>query len=301
MKYLSCTTLLFCIFCFNICSAQNDFWNSSEAYLGQALPQDETPKIFASELLKDRGVALDRLAFSANGKEFYYCWAEKWFDKESAKVKYFRYEDGKWNGPAVLTEKIYAPTFSMDDQTLYFLGEKGEIWQSKREGSGWTKPAIFLKKSYGLYDFMPTLSGRYYVASNTNGGKIEDWSSYDFCQLIINKADTTIKSLGAPLNTDGFNGDFFIAKDESFIIVSANETADFESELHISFRKADNTWTDPKSLGPLINNGTAHRWGQYVSPDNKYLFYTQGTSEKDCHIYWLRFDKLMEKLRPSDL
>jgi hypothetical protein len=120
------------MFCFNICSAQNDFWNSSEAYLGQALPQNETPQIFASELLKDNGVALDRLAFSADGKEFYYCWAEKWFDKESAKVKCFRYENGKWNGPAVLTEKIYAPTFSMDDQILYFLGDKGEVWHSKR-------------------------------------------------------------------------------------------------------------------------------------------------------------------------
>ncbi len=77
------------------------------------------------------------------------------------------------------------------------------------------------------------------------------------------------------------------------------ETKDFECELYISFRKSDKTWGDPKSLGSLINKGVAHRWGQYVTPDNKYLFYTQGTSEKDCHIYWVRFDSLLKKLKMS--
>ncbi|HEV2478624.1 MAG TPA: hypothetical protein VGS79_03135 [Puia sp.] len=85
------------------------------------------------------------------------------------------------------------------------------------------------------------------------------------------------------------------------MIVSANETKDFECELYITFRRKDHTWTKPVSLSPLINNGTAHRWGQYVTPDGKYLFYSYGTSPKDCHIYWLRFDHLLEKLRRGNL
>lgn len=76
MKYLSCITLLLCVICFNVCSAQNDFWNSS----------DDTPEIFASELLKDNGVALDRLAFSADGKGFYYC--EKWDSAPKLHLKF---------------------------------------------------------------------------------------------------------------------------------------------------------------------------------------------------------------------
>jgi hypothetical protein len=51
----------------------------------------------------------------------------------------------------------------------------------------------------------------------------------------------------------------------------------------------------------LIADGLAHRWGQYVSPDGKYLFYTRGTSEKDCAIYWVRFDDLLKSLRPKQL
>jgi hypothetical protein len=83
------------------------------------------------------------------------------------------------------------------------------------------------------------------------------------------------------------------------MIASAKESPTFECELFISFRNHDDTWSTPKGLGPLINDGVAHRWGQYVTPDNKYLFYSRGTSEKDCAVYSVRFDKLLESLRPK--
>jgi hypothetical protein len=145
---------------------------------------------------------------------------------------------------------------------------------------------------------MPTASGNAYVGSDPSPQDVKN-GTYVFSLLTFSNGNVSIKSLGRPLNGPGFNGDLFIAPDESFMIVSANETKDFESELYISFRKADSTWTVPVSLGPLINDGLAHHWGQYVTPDNKYLFYSRGTSEKDCAIYWVRFDKLLESLRPK--
>jgi len=75
------------------------------------------------------------------------------------------------------------------------------------------------------------------------------------------------------------------------MIVSAKETKTYESQLYISFRRPNLTWTTPVSLGPKINGGLAHRWGQYVTPD-------VGTSEKDCAVYWVRFDGLLRSLRP---
>ena len=103
-----------------------------------------------------------------------------------------------------------------------------------------------------------------------------------------------------PVNAPGFNGDFFVAPDESYMVISAKEHPDFECELWITFHKSDDTWTNPKSLGPLINNDLAHRWGEYVSPDGKYLFYTHGHSAKDCYIFWVRFDTLCEKLKHTN-
>jgi hypothetical protein len=302
MKNLASILFLAVLIMPGICEGQDQFWNSSSAYLGQPLPND-TPQIFAQELLtiKDT-VALDRVAFSKDGKEFYYSSSNAWYDNKSVKIRHYRYHGGKWLGPYVVNKGYYAPTFSIDGSSLYLLGGKPDslhsiVWRIKRIKDGWTVPEIHLRRTYGLYDFMPTSSGAAYVGSNVNGGDRKDFNSYDICLLQSDKNSNTIKSLGAPLNTPGFDGDFYVAPNESYIIISAKETKDFESELHISFHKNDGKWTVPVSLGPLINNGLAHRWGQYVSPDGKYLFYTQGTNIKDCHIYWVRFDKLISKLR----
>jgi len=136
---------------------------------------------------------------------------------------------------------------------------------------------------FALYNFMPTASGTCYAGSRATG----DTSRHDMdiCALKMRPGDTTIRSLGAPINTTGFEGDFFVAKDESYIIVSTKETKDFESELWISFHKMEGNWTPLVSLGDPINHGLAHRWGQYVSPDGKYLFFSLGHSPADCRIH----------------
>ncbi len=297
-KYIS--ILIFC--CNIICNlnAQKNFWESKDAYFGQTPPND-TPKIFASKLLVgDSGIAMDRCAFSNDGKEFYYCHAFHWFTTKGATVNWLKYEDGKWKGPAVLDSGLYAPTLSIDDQTLYFLDGTGIVMQSHRNGATWTVPETYLKRSYGIYDFMLTKSGNMYGASNIHGNA-NDFSKYDICLIPRSGADTVARTLGEPLNTPGFNGDFYVAPDESYIIISINESKDYKCDIGISFHKKDNTWTKPVSLGPLINEGVADRWGEYVTPDGKYLFYSKGPNEKDCHLYWVRFDSLLQKLKPKNL
>lgn len=193
------------------------------------------------------------------------------------------------------------PTFSIDGNTLFFVGGKRVpgryiVWQSTRKsGGGWAEPTVYIAAHYPLYNFMPTASGTFYAGSRVHS----DTSRHDMdiSEFKISPGDTTIRSLGEPINTKGFDGDFFVAKDESYMIVSTNETKDFESELWISFRKPDGSWSAMLSLGPEINSGLAHRWGQYVSPDGRYLFYSTGHSPKDCHIAWVRFDRLLAKLR----
>lgn len=283
--------------------AQTCFWDTKNAYLSQTPPAD-TPKLFAPGLLihpNDTGFALDRVAFSNDGKEFYYCYNTSWFSIKNLKIKYFKYEENAWKGPFVLNEQYQTPTFSIDGNTLYFPGGdsiSAILWRSKKTNNGWTNPSIALRTNYSLYNLMPTKNGNMYVGTNGTWGKPRDYSSYDIGVITVSNYDTVLHNLGKPINTDSvFDGDFFVAKDESYIIISTNETKDFECELYISFHKPDKTWTKPISLGPLINNGTAHRFGEYVTADNKYLFYTRATSEKDCALYWVRFDKLLKELK----
>ncbi|MDP9048790.1 MAG: hypothetical protein M3N14_11690 [Bacteroidota bacterium] len=283
------------------CYGQGRFLNSPDAYLGQT-PPEEIPLIFAPGLLAGDGTfAIDRVAFSKEGKEIYYCTNTSWFSAKDLKVKYFRFDGKKWSGPAVLNEGFAAPCFAPGYRAMYFTGggRRNVIWRSDKTATGWSAPSAYLRKNYGVYDFMPTTSGNGYAGSNGTWGKYGDYSAWQFSLMPRFQTDTTIESLGSPPNAPGFNGDFYIAPDESYMIVSADETKDFECELYISFRKTDHSWTRPKSLGEKINRGPAHRFGVSVSPDGKYLFYTQGTSEKDCAIYWVRFDHLLKSLKKN--
>ena len=163
-------------FCFLISTSlyaqKNGIWNTKDAYLGQKPPGD-TPEVFGAGMLaKADTFAFDRVAFSDDGTEFYYPSNNSWFSSVNAKVRYMKFENGKWNGPFVLNEHYYAPTFSVDNQTLYFLGGQGDgkhayVWQSHRTPNGWSAPEVYLKKDYGLYDFMPTTSGTWLFHSST--------------------------------------------------------------------------------------------------------------------------------------
>ncbi len=280
--------------------AQTNFWNTKEAYLGQNPPADD-PQVFAPGMLADSGIVLGRVTFSQDGKEFYYSFARHWFDSKGSGTKQIRFDGKTWQKPTVIASDLTNPALSSNGKTLYLGAPQGVVWTMSRSPNGWKKPQFWMEKPYGLYNFQATHSGTFYTGSNGTQGSKADYSTYDFCTLTLAKNDTVIKSLGSPLNTPAFDGDFFIAPDESYIIISTKETKNYECELWISFRTKGKTWTEPVSLGDKINAGLAHRFGQYVSPDNGYLFYTKGTSEKDCNIYWVRFDALLTKLKPKNL
>lgn len=300
---VSLITVIFCLgFIINL-NAQTNFWKSTDAYLGQKPPNDE-PKIFGKGILKDSGIVLGRVTFSNDGKAFYYSFAKHWLDASGASgsgTKEIIFDGKKWGKPKIIAEIITNPAFSSNGKKLYLGAGGRQVWVLNKTKSGWSKPRLWLEKTYGLYNFQATNSGTFYAGSNGTQGSKKDYSTYDFCKLTISGKDTAISSLGNTINTPAFDGDFFIAPDESYIIISAKETPTYESELWISFRKKDKTWTNPQSLGDKINKGVAHRFGQYVTPDSKYLFYTKGTSQEDCNFYWVRFDTLLKHLKPKEV
>ncbi len=72
-------------------SAQSSFWDSPNAYPGQRLAGD-TPWAFAPDLLTSRDTfSLDRVAFSDDGREFYYPSNNTWFSGVNAQLRYFRF------------------------------------------------------------------------------------------------------------------------------------------------------------------------------------------------------------------
>lgn len=276
--------------------SQNDFGLSQSLpagnmYIDQEPPGDK-PRIFALSV-KPGFFAAERIAVSNDGKNIYYSEIKAYYPVRGAVIKKYTFAGGKWTGPDVLFEGM-APALSVTGDTMYLERMDDEsnyrTYISVRNEKGWNKPESILSALDNAHYLHSTRNGNYYISSKAvNGAGLTDW-----CRLKIRDADTTVISLGRPLNTPGDNLDFFIARDESFIITTSN------LGLCISYLQKDGSWSNPVNLGPEINFGLG-MWGPFVTQDNKYLFYSTGTKPdySDVNIYWVRFDDVIKRYRQT--
>lgn len=258
-------------------------------YLGQA-PPGNTPKIFPLSV-KLGFFAAERIAISNDGRDIYYSELKGYYPNTGEGVKKYSYSNGKWTGPVTLFEGYAAPALSVTGDTMY-VETNFETYSSVKNGSTWTKPKRILTGLDSAHYYQVTGNGSYYISSKSgNGAGLSDW-----CKVLFKGADTTVLSLGRPINTEGENLDFFVSRDESFMIVTNRP------RLGISYRKEDGTWTNPGNFGPKIDFGLGS-WGAYVTPDNKYMFYSTGTKPdySDVYVYWVRIDGVIDSLKHTNL
>ncbi len=257
-------------------------------YLGQT-PPGFTPKVF--QLPISSGLyAAERIAISSDGTEIYYTELNG-YPISVSRIKSFHYKNARWNGPFVEMSNYIAPALSMDGKRLFYENGSNTTFSSTRSGTKWSASAIFLNTSKMMHYLHVTKSGNYYLTSNpllSNTG--------DIAKLLINSVDTTIITLGNPINLASNGFDFFISPDESYIIrvIKSKGTGD----LFISYHKADGGWTNPKTLGTQVNHPQGWEWGPYVTNDNKYLFFTRQLNSLD--IYWVRVDNLIDSLKHTN-
>lgn len=258
-------------------------------YLGQT-PPGNTPKIFPLSVNKGF-FAAERIAISDDGRDIYYSEIKGYYPNTGESIKRYTYTDGKWTGPIPLFDGYAAPALSVTGDTMY-VETNFETYISLKDSSGWTKPKRILTELDSAHYYQVTGNRNYYISSKSGkGAGLSDW-----CKVIIKGADTSALSLGRPLNTGGENLDFFVSRDESFMIVTSPRG------LGISYNKKDGSWTNPSNLGPKINFGLG-MWGPYVSDDNKYLFYTTGTKQdySDVGVFWVRIDGMIDNIKQTIL
>lgn len=271
-------------------SAQDTF----TGYLGQA-PPDLTPRLFELQA-HDGFFAGDRVAISPDGRELYY--SEVTITWSDHNIRYYKYADGKWNGPLDLFPGFLGPALSVDNTTMYFekYNDLKTCWQSQRTPTGWSAPALCTELPDPKDKHYPqkTTSGRIYAssASAANGVGRMDISTY-----LKTDASGVFRSLGRPLNSAGNEGDFYVARDESFIVFgSPHRGGAGGGELFISFKESDGSWSDPRNLGSPINT-PGFEFGPYVTDDRRFLFFSRSDGATRVDVYWVRFDSLLETLR----
>jgi hypothetical protein len=83
--------------------------------------------------------------------------------------------------------------------------------------------------------------------------------------------------------------DPYIAPDESYIIFTSIRSGGYgQEDQYISYNR-NGIWTNPKNVGPKINTN-AIEYGSYISPDNKYYFFSRPSGwgpNAPADIYWV--------------
>jgi len=259
-------------------------------YLAQTRP-GSIPVVF--QLQSSSGLRpVERICISSDGKEIYYCELDSW-PISISRVKCYKYISNKWQGPFVVFEGFVAPGLSVNDSTLYMQRDTNGVsrtFYSTRTGTGWSTPVRLLSSNLQSHYFQETQLKNYYLASTPGGNS-------DICKLVINNQDTTIQSLGKPINNTATENDFFIARDESYIIFFRLSSP---YNLFISYHKNNGKWTNPKSLEPNINTNI-YECCPFVTGDNKYLFFTRGNWPMNTYYtYWVKVDNIIDSLHHTN-
>lgn len=264
-------------------------------YLGQE-PPGKTQTIFNLSVSAGYS-AIERIAFSADGKEIYY--GELIVDANytavsSARIKYYTYEDNIWKGPFILFENYYSPYITNSGDTMFFQNSSPKgLWYAVKTDTGWSAPSKFMSSldvigNSGFEgNLQQTNTGTYYLTTSKAEGGL---GGTDVAKINITDNDTTIESLSYPINNSGNNNYLYIAKNESYAITyTLLGGTHQEGRALISYPKQDGTWTNPKSMG-------FGGWAVTLSPDNKYLFHSSYSGSR-FDTYWIKVDSLINNLK----
>lgn len=280
-------------------------------YLGQE-PPGMTPKVFAPEILSKYKHAFCSV-FSPDGNEFYFTIGDPVRKKDiimsMKRVNniWTRPEAAPFNGSYSNNDLCLSP----DGYRMFFRSwrplpgshtpeKRSRIWSVKRTKSGWSNPHpvkcgnVIIRAGYPSVSNNGTL---YFPARRDDS--IEERDIYR--SRFINGSYRTPEHLGSTINTKYTEGDLCVAPDESFLIVSCWDRPDNDgkSDLYISFRNNDGSWTALKNMGKPVNK--KHNEGcPTISPDGKYFFYfSYDPRARKPYTYWVDA-KIIEGLKPKD-
>ncbi len=258
---------------------------SSVAYLGQQPPGPD-PELFAPGMVS---TALDELnaVFSPDGSLFLF--TVKLPGRALHILMHMKLEDGEWSPPRTLPfSGVYDdadPAFSMDGRSVYFISTRPldasdtaekdwDIWVVDRLGDGWTKPRnLGPPVNSDQIEVYPSLAENdtlYYSSGRPGGmGRMDLYRT-----KLVEGRFSEPENLGEAINSEYTEGDLYVAPDESYLIFTTGRPGDFgSSDLYVSFRQPDGSWTAAKNMGEAVNS----KYQEYcpvVSPDGKYFFFT---------------------------
>lgn len=276
------TVMVLLPYCIEAQTIPND-----KLFLGQISPEN-TPSVFAPGVISLTNRRETKIVFSPAGDECLIGIGEA----GTFKILYTKYENGLWPepkpAPFIINSRAQEPFFSPDGKKIFFTSN-ADIYVSNREGQTWSAPAKLdspVNTVAEEYHPTVTLDGTLYFCSmrdNPSGGDIYR----SRCENGIYK---TVEKLDKEIHTPYHAWDPFIAPDESYIIFTSVYPDGFGNEDQYISYNINGKWTNPKSLGATINT-VKIEYGSYMSPDNKYYFFSRPDGwgpAIPADIYWVK-------------
>ncbi len=273
-------------------------------YFGEKVPGEE-PRIFAPGFISTTNRIEGRGTFSPDGKEFYFTVSDPGFSNQ--KIFYTKKLNDNWIIPDTASFSLkygnWEPFISNNGRKIYFtsnrntdtIGNHKDFYCVERNDQEWSDPKILaapINTQYTELFYTETKAGSLYFCSNRPGGK----GHTDLYHATKEKdGNYIIDNMGKPINSKLYDWDPCIANDESFIIYAGVRLLKIfhQADLYVTFRNGEE-WTKPKRLGRLINT-KANEYGPFLSPDNKFLFFTRLGKGTNGDIYWVDI-KIIETL-----
>ncbi|MDH3890262.1 MAG: hypothetical protein OEV49_04195 [candidate division Zixibacteria bacterium] len=287
-------------------------------YLGEEPPGDK-PRLFSPGVVstgKEHSAAM----FTADGTEL-------WFGRMfPAAIWYMKQVDGQWTEPKLApfahqAGELYPFLVPSGDRIFYntmrplteggapLRNDQGHLWCVERTGSQWKKPEYQnarINSLAGLACGSVAESGTMYLsARTTSDGK----PNHDlFTSELVDGSYSEPVNLGQVINSPAPEFCPFVAPDESYLIFSSFQGGSGLSDLFISYRNHDGSWTKPRNLGTAINS-SAKDDSPYVTADGEYLFFNSNRRsalnsspipDGPGNMYWVN-TSFIERLKPEDM
>jgi len=252
-------------------------------YLGQT-PPGNNPQLFAPGIISLAGRTEYGVSISPDGAEMLFA-IGNWPDKRTMIMEY---KNDHWSNPDTVSfsvtrsaeEAIYSP----DGQRVYYYAFNppnpvggADLCYSVKSGSVWSEPInLGSPLNTPQSEYHPCVVGDTAIYFENSSGKI-CYSKYQ------NGSYQTRVVMPALFNDQGNAwGNPFVSPDESYFIFNSARTGGFGgTDLYISYKKEDGSWTNPKNLGNVINTPT-NECGSEITDDNLYLTYVSNND-----IYWV--------------
>jgi hypothetical protein len=270
-------------------------------YLGQS-PPGAIAKVFAPGLISDTRPHQWEIHghFSADGNTFCFRRLGYIYITENT-------EQG-WTTPKLIKNVPYKPwsaCLSPDANSIYFMDQHlnksmrnsydpSKRWSFKRyirTSKGWSLPEE-------LGPPFSSATGGFSVAAD-NSIYFKSRSGFWVAPFVDN---TWSEARKIPVEMGSLRGCHpGIAPDGSFLVfysIRPGAIPGTETDLYLTLRGADGTWTKPRNMGPGINTGY-HEFGARISADKKYMFFTRSTgwnlnrATDTADIYWVELKEYL--------